>query len=252
MTNIPWAQITDTETEIGIDPSSILFQKLVNNPRAVALGDPTVPYLKRILAEGTASPSAGVNGDFLAISIDGLNTMGTIDIPVFAQSFSILGSAGVTQGTVAATVSGLFTVYLQAAGGGGASAPGSSSQHNGGGGGGYARAVVTIEVGQLLEWSIGAAGAIDGDAADSYVKAVDESWIIRALGGKKGGIGAGFSFSGKGGQASLEGFAQGIALPGGTSYNILGGMSGHGLNGRGGEYNKAGRQGSLLIQRGPY
>lgn len=248
-----WSEITDAEIAAGRKPTSITFQKLMNNPRAVLYGHETVPPSKRVLAEGCSV--FGAVGNALIIRPGFPATMGRITADEMRGS-NVIGPGSNAAWQPVTVYAGVYTVLLQGAGGGGA-----STQINGaygwlspgGGAGGFVRAYVTIGVLETLEYSLAAGGAVDADAANSFLRAVNGKWRLDAAGGKKG-VGSAYDVSGcgAGGSASISGFAKGQVMSGSAARNLFGGLSAMGLGGRGGDWNTAGEPAMLAIVRGVY
>jgi hypothetical protein len=261
--SIPWSEITDAEIAAGVAPSAVVFSKLANNPRAVLYGDVTVPYAKRILTELTASPAIGAAGEYVrSLSIAGVSAIdvGPLDIQtaIFGNSLSSLTPATATP--FGGSNAGYFTIFVIGGGGGGATsvAPtvGYGSRSNGGGSGGFVRAVVRADPLDEVTYQTGGSGSAGSPGGDTFIQ-FGTAWRMEAKGGGAGQPIAGFGGLGKGGKASLSGFARGYAVPGGTARMGLGGRVPYGYNagslaayGRGGNYNQAGRIGFIAILRG--
>lgn len=257
--SIPWSEITDAEIAAGVAPSAILFSKLVNNPRAVLYGDVTVPISKKILTDATASPAAGSPGEYVrSVAISGGSVVDVGPIPATSSHTPL---ASLTPATALPfSVAGYYTILVWGGGGGGATsvapASGYASRSNGGGAGGFVRAIVRANPDDEVTYQTGGSGAAGAPGGASYIYC-GTAWRLDALGGGAGAPLAGFPGLGKGGKASITGFARGYAVPGGTARMGLAGRPafawGSGatdMPGRGGNYNQSGFTGLIVILRG--
>ena len=242
--SIAWSEITAAEIAVGVKPTSILAQKLVNNPRAVMYGDATVPYAERILADNCLSPTTGALNDFILSDGNGGVTLGV-------PAFSSLMNGAVYQPLVDTLytpfpVAGVYTIMLWGNGGpGGSSLSGSVGMP--GGSGGFAKAYVNA----LPSTEIEIKGFVLGNA--SFVRETSDAWRLDATPGQQGGL-TGFA-GGESGVGSITGFARGYGLAGATFLQFYSLAAGHVLGGtveygKGGKYNTNGQLGAVFIARG--
>lgn len=244
---IPWAQITDAETRNGALPTSILFQKLYNNPRAVLYGDITVPYGNLVKAEfdgisgGCLSPTTGAFNDFLLSNGLGGITVGAISFASLLSGQTL--QPGVQTVYTPFPVAGVYTIMLWGNGGAGAGAgPGNYA----GGAGGFVKVYVTVTAATQITVS----GFTAGQPA--YVFESANAWRLDATAGSAGSPST--LSGGASGAGAFKGFAKGYAYPGGTSQSAYGGRSAGGIVGAsfgaGGGYALPGNLGGVLIARG--
>lgn len=243
--SVAWGEITDAEIAEGVQPSAIMFSKLVNNPRAVFYGDLSVPYSKRILAEQCASPVAGVANNFLLSDGQGGLSIGLVSFPPLMVAVAAITSA-VTASYSPFPVNGVYTIMLWGNGGAGATGATASGRHAPGGAGGFVKGYVNAKSTDQITVS----GFVAGQPA--FVYDVAGAWRADAGAGQIGTTSD--AVNSPGGTASFTGFMKGYALPGAGNYMNSHGRAAAGPTiadyGRGGEYNGAGKLGAVFIARG--
>ncbi len=254
--SIAWGTITDGEIAAGIRPSAVLFSKLVNNPRAVFLGDESVPYSKLILAEGCQSPVAGALNDFLLS--DGLGGVDVGQIPFSPLLFGLALQPIVNTNYTPFPVNGVYTIMIWGNGGAGASSPSppigpGNSGYNCGGSGGFVKGYINAKTTDQITVS----GFVAGSPA--FVYDVAGAWRLDAGAGGDGAPGYEDADLGIPGTASMTGFVRGYAQPGtvngtgaGQARNAPGPSIAGGPYGKGGNYGVAGSLGAVYIARGVF